>query len=141
MTFINNQWAKRQECTEEDRREYERERLLAWTADALAEMMEDGGMSKADLARRLGASRAHITQVLSGSRNATLSTVADFAWALGKRAVVKFEPLRAGHFISSPVHLVETKKLRIVDFKEEGLEDFSGDQGDFDFVSACAGAK
>lgn len=107
--FPNQDWAHRQECTDEARREHERERLIAWTLDAIADQMVEAGLSKADVARRLDTSRAHVTQVLSGSRNATLSTVADFAWACGKRAVVKFEPLRTGAFISQPAVQVSSR--------------------------------
>jgi transcriptional regulator with XRE-family HTH domain len=76
--------------------------------------MVEADCSKADVARKLGTSRSHITQVFSGSRNATLSTVADLAWACGKRAIVKFEPLRSGQFISQPVVLQQSVKPRIV---------------------------
>lgn len=115
MNTPNEQWAERQECSEEARREFERERLMVWTLDSLAELMEDTGISRADLARKLGTSRAHITQVFAGTRNATLSTVADLAWACGKRAVVKFEPLRSGQFISHPMQLSpQLKRAKIV---------------------------
>jgi transcriptional regulator with XRE-family HTH domain len=110
----NELWASRQECSEEARREFERERLMMWTLDALADIMQETGITKADLARKLGTSRAHVTQVFSGSRNATLSTVSDLAWACGKRAVVKFEPLRSGQFISHPVNLQSSLKPRVV---------------------------
>jgi hypothetical protein len=109
MMFPNQDWANRQECSDEARREHERERLVLWTLDAIADQMMDAGMSKADVARKLETSRANVTQVLSGSRNATLGTVADFAWACGMRAVVKFEPLRSGAFISQPVVQVSSK--------------------------------
>lgn len=111
----NQEWIERQECTDEARRAYESERLIAWTLDAVSERMESAGMSKADLSRKLGTSRANITQVLSGTRNATLSTVAELAWACGFRAVVQFEPLRNGQFISQPAALVEPKG-RLVQF-------------------------
>lgn len=105
----NADWIARQEDCEDSRREYERERLIIWTLDSLADLLQEGGITKADVARRLGTSRAHITQLFSGSRNATLSTVSDVAWACGKRALVKFEPLRSGQFISQPTSLVSTK--------------------------------
>lgn len=105
----NADWIARQEECEDSRREYERERLIIWTLDALADLLQEMELSKAEVARRLGTSRAHITQVFSASRNATLATVSDLAWACGKRATVKFEPLRSGQFISQPITLVSTK--------------------------------
>jgi len=101
--FNNEDWTQRQEASEADRREYERERLILWTTELLAELMIKTNVTKADLARKLGTSRAHITQMLSGSRNVTLNTLADAAWALGQRASIRMEPLREGAFISSPV--------------------------------------
>ena len=103
MDATNSEWTARQTGTDQDRREYERERLIAWTLDAISELISSCDMSKADVARKLETSRANITQVLSGSRNATLATISDLAWACGKRAVFRFEPLRNGEFISSPV--------------------------------------
>jgi len=67
---------------------------VLWVSDALARAMVENGLSKADLAEKLGTSRAHITQVLSGSRNMTLRTVADLAWACNQRAEIRMEALR-----------------------------------------------
>lgn len=109
----NAEWISRQDQSDETRRDYERERLQLWTMEAIADLISESSLTKADLARKLGTSRAHITQLMSGSRNPTLSTIADLAWANGKRAVVKFEPLRSGAFISTPVVLVHAaKKIR-----------------------------
>lgn len=105
----NGEWVARQEESDEARRGYERERLILWTLDSICDLMSNAGMSKADIARRLETSRSNVTQLLSGSRNATLGTISDFAWACGKRAVVKFEPLRNGQFISQPVSSVYTR--------------------------------
>ncbi len=53
------------------------------------------GITKAALARRLGKSKAYVTQALSGGRNMTLRTLAEFAWACGA-SVGGFEFVRAG---------------------------------------------
>jgi transcriptional regulator with XRE-family HTH domain len=106
----NQEWVERQEETSEARREYEYERLTVWALDELYEAMERNGLTKADLARKLGTSRANITQTFSGERNITLRTLSDLAWACGVRARVKVEPLRAGEFISSPVMVVEPRQ-------------------------------
>jgi 3-oxoacyl-(acyl-carrier-protein) synthase len=116
----NEAWAQRQERTEEARRGYERERLILWTLDSVAELLADAGVSKADVARKLGTSRAHVTQVFSGSRNVTLNTISDLAWACGKRAVVRFEPLRSGEYISQPMVLRSTQ-ARIVSMESRQM--------------------
>lgn len=89
----NAGWNERRDHTPEARRLYEQERLVLWVSEALAQAMAESGLSKADLAEKLGTSRAHITQVLSGSRNMTLRTVADLAWACNRTAEVQMGPL------------------------------------------------
>jgi transcriptional regulator with XRE-family HTH domain len=90
---VNSPWIHRRTATPEDHRLYEQERLVLWVSEALARAMAENGLSKADLAEKLGTSRAHITQVLSGSRNMTLRTVADLAWACNQRAEIRLEAL------------------------------------------------
>jgi ribosome-binding protein aMBF1 (putative translation factor) len=107
-------WYERQTATPEDRKEYEQERLLLEVTDKLYAAMEEAGLNKADLARMLGTSRAHITQCFAGRRNLTLRTVSDLAWAVGHRLTVAVEPLRDGKFISAPVQMVRPSSARIV---------------------------
>jgi len=108
----NSAWIARQTATPADRREYEQERLIAWIFEVLAESMETQGLTKADLARALNTSRAHITQLFSGQRNATLRTLADLAWACESRVTVTLEPLRQGEFVDMPVRLVRHTRPR-----------------------------
>ncbi|MBD8872882.1 helix-turn-helix domain-containing protein [Rhodanobacter sp. DHB23] len=108
---INEAWVARQEASDESRRLHERDRLAVWTMDSIAGLMEDQAVSKAELARKIGTSRSYVTQVFSGSKNPTLATVADLAWALGFRACVKFEPLRSGEFMSVPVQSCKVHAL------------------------------
>lgn len=51
--------------------------------------MEELNISKVDLAKRLGKSKSYVTQMLSGSRNMTLSTLSDICFALGFKPEVK----------------------------------------------------
>lgn len=111
----NSAWIARQDADDASRRDYERERLVAWVMAGISDLMERESLSKADLARKLGCSRAHITQLLSGSRNATLHSVADLAWACGARAAFRWEPLRSGDFVSSPVVLLGNVRPLIVE--------------------------
>lgn len=53
--------------------------------------MEDQKISKAELARRIGCSRAHVTQMLDGRRNMTLRTLAKIAYHLGYRFEVEMK--------------------------------------------------
>jgi transcriptional regulator with XRE-family HTH domain len=66
--------------------------------------MEDQGVHKAELARRVGKSRAYVTQSLSGHRNMTLSTLASYADALDADAVIDLKPReeRTGRLTPKP---------------------------------------
>ena len=61
------------------------EELILQVTDALTQALEDTGVKKVELARRLGKSPAFVSQVFGGGRNLTLRTVADIARALSLR--------------------------------------------------------
>ena len=86
-------WITRQTKDPEIRRFYEEERLILWTTEEIAEAMVAHGLSRADIADRIGTSRANVTQLLSGSRNMTLRSLARLAYACGMRAAIQFEEL------------------------------------------------
>ena len=71
----------------------ERERLASRTAERIRETMDEVGLSQADVARRLETSRANVSALLSGDRNMSLNTVADLAFALGRRVTIDLVPL------------------------------------------------
>ena len=109
----NQNWIERQSMSDEARRRYEEERLIVNVFESLSDAIDHGDLSRADLAKTLGTSRAHITQLFSGQRNLTLRTLADLAWACGARATFALEPLRTGEFIDVPVRLVSRSKPTI----------------------------
>jgi len=90
---INQEWIERQTASPESRRLYEEERLILWATEAVAEAMAKQGLTRAQLAVVLGTSRPNVTQLLSGSRNMTLRTLAALAHACGMRVDLKLEPL------------------------------------------------
>ena len=61
------------------------ERLILEVTEALAGALDDSGVTRAELARRLGRTPGFVTQVLGGGRNLTLRTIADIAAALSLR--------------------------------------------------------
>jgi transcriptional regulator with XRE-family HTH domain len=82
---------------------YERESLALQASEMILELMEKEGITKKELAERIEASKAHVTQVLSGSRNMTLHTLADFLYALGRKAELDAIPLHGTHENYVPV--------------------------------------
>lgn len=91
--MANEAWIKRQTATPEARRRFEEERLILWTTEAIWKAMDDQGLTRAELAARLGTSRANVTQLLSGTRNMTLRSLAGLAHACRLRAGVHFREL------------------------------------------------
>lgn len=72
--------------------------LFRVTEDILV-AMEDQGVSKAELAQRLGKSKARISQLLGGSTNMTIGTLADIAFALGLTLDKTFKEYSKGRYL------------------------------------------
>jgi len=84
----------------EFRKLYAIEGLVAEAGEFIARLLEEQRVSKAELARRLGKSRAYITQMLSGSTNLTVRTLAEVAYALGVEVKLEAVPLRAARQVA-----------------------------------------
>lgn len=70
----------------------EEERLILDGTELIFELLEKKGLTKSDLARLLGKTRGYVSQVLSGSRNMTLRTLAEMACALDYRIKLGARP-------------------------------------------------
>lgn len=77
------------------RRIYEREALAFEAAELISRLMEEHEVNKSELATRVGTSKSHITNLLSGSRNMTMHTLADLTFVLGHKVEMKAMPLSA----------------------------------------------
>lgn len=78
------------EFSRAEARAYAREDLIYNVTEELLVQMEELGVTKLELARRLGKSRSYVTQMLSGARNMTLGTLADICFELGITPQVVF---------------------------------------------------
>jgi len=74
--------------SEEFARVFAQEKLIEDATELIASAMQEQNVSKAQLAERLGTSRSHITQLLRGSRNMTLRTLADIMFMLRKEVML-----------------------------------------------------
>ncbi|MBA3320112.1 MAG: helix-turn-helix transcriptional regulator [Pyrinomonadaceae bacterium] len=83
--------------------------------------MEQQGVSNAELARRLGKSRAYITKVLQGNVNFTIESLVKIARALDHKFDFHFAPERETF---RDAHLAETwqKNLRAPAFTRIGMK-------------------
>lgn len=81
-----NDWVA---ASPERERIYAQEKLIVDAAEEICAAMDNSEVSKAQLAASLGKSRAFVSQILNGSRNMTLRTMADIASSLGKKVCVR----------------------------------------------------
>jgi transcriptional regulator with XRE-family HTH domain len=74
-------------------RQMAEEGLILDVSQQLFEVMEEEGITKAELAKRLGCSKAYITKLLRGPSNMTLRKVAEVFHALGRVLKLKAVPV------------------------------------------------
>lgn len=89
--------------TDQETRIDQQEWLILQVTLHIEKLMADKGVSKAELARRLGVNRAYITQLLDGQANMTLKKIADVLLALDSSLVVSTAPVSFETTISPAV--------------------------------------
>jgi transcriptional regulator with XRE-family HTH domain len=77
----------------ERHRIFEQESLAIEATELISTLLKERQVNKAELAKRIGKSKAYVTQLLSGGRNMTLHTFADLAFALGYKVELQASPL------------------------------------------------
>lgn len=75
---------------------FQQEGFILEVTELICGLMSKQGVSKSDLAARLGKSRAYVTQLLAGRSNMTLRTISDVLTALGESPRVTSVPLTIG---------------------------------------------
>jgi len=68
------------------------EELILDATELISKIMNDNGISKSELAERLGKTKAFVTQSLCGHQNLTLRTLANIFTGLGYQANFGAEP-------------------------------------------------
>lgn len=76
-------WLERELPKADDQREYALERCIVALTEAVASRMREAGLSRTKVAAKIGVTKGHVSQVLSGRRNMTLRSLADLLWACG----------------------------------------------------------
>ena len=89
--------------------------LLDITED-ICEAMEHQGISRSELANRLGVSRQYITNFLNTPTNTTLKSVVEFAVALGLEPHIRLQASASGH--SAPVPWEQATPEDVLPFRE-----------------------
>ena len=82
---------------------YQAEKLSLAVTEEFARVMKEKGMSRKDLAERLGVSKARVSNILNGSPNLTLKTLAAVAVALDSKVHLE---------LTEPSELLRTYRRR-----------------------------
>ncbi|MGD1027958.1 helix-turn-helix domain-containing protein [Candidatus Binatus soli] len=75
----------------ENRRLLRQEELILEVTEALSAAIQESGLTRSEVAKRLGKTKGFISQLLAGGRNLTLRTVADVADAVGVSLTIGVE--------------------------------------------------
>jgi transcriptional regulator with XRE-family HTH domain len=94
-----------EQVSTESRRLLNQEKLILEVTEALSEAIEEQGLTRSEVAKRLGKTKGFVSQLLGGGRNLTLRSVADLADAMGvslkveveRRQPTKIAPRHHGH--------------------------------------------
>lgn len=73
--------------------EFAEEMLVAEIQSVLQEILEEKGYSRADLAKKMGVTKARVTQIFSDTQNFTVRLVARAFHALGEKITLGHAPL------------------------------------------------
>jgi transcriptional regulator with XRE-family HTH domain len=95
--------------------EFVLEGVLLGVNERICEVMQEKGISRTQLADRLGKSRQYVTKLLNGKPNVTLSTLVQIAIALGEGLDI-FIPSSAGEARNRALraHEAEQRQRRVV---------------------------
>lgn len=77
-----------------DQKRRQRIKTLANSAFLVFEALENKGWSKAEFARHLNVTPAHVTQALRGTRNIGIGTLSDMLFELGQKLEIRTVPLK-----------------------------------------------
>lgn len=78
----------------EDQFLLEQERAYFAANLLITRLMDEAGVSRAELAKRLGKSRAFVTRLLDGSANMTIRTISNVLFHLGHKVDLQATPLQ-----------------------------------------------
>jgi antitoxin component HigA of HigAB toxin-antitoxin module len=104
---------EREDSAVEYRRLLIQEKLILEVTEALSGAIEESGLTRLEIARRIGKSKGFVSQLLAGGRNLTLRTVADLADAIGISLKLVVEKPRVASTLKEGVELKLRRTSRI----------------------------
>lgn len=91
---------------------FQQERAIYEATELLESVMRETGVTRTELARRLGKTKGWVTQLLDEEANKTIRTVADAFAVLGREYCSFQRPIRVGRRATNKVQSVEPGAAR-----------------------------
>jgi transcriptional regulator with XRE-family HTH domain len=85
--------------------DFAEEMLVAEIQSVLEELLQNKGYSRADLAKKMGVTKARVTQIFSDTQNFTVRLIARAFHALGEKVLINHEPLNKRAEVASSASL------------------------------------
>ncbi len=85
---------------------FQQERVILETAILIRRLLKERGLTKADLAAKLGRSKSFVTQLLNGHANMTLRTLSDIMCVLNRSLSVSAQPLEVSSSSAEPTEVI-----------------------------------
>lgn len=99
---------------------FQQERAIFEVTEQLEEAMREGGVSRSELATRLGKTKGWVTQLLDGEANKTIRTVADAFAVLGLAYRSFYGPIQLSNAPTAPAASpVRAKRSVIVSVEDD----------------------
>jgi len=113
-------WFKRELERARDSFDYKLEGLELEVTERILQVMEEKGISRSELAERLGVSKAAVSKLFNNGSNMTLKRLLTIAEALGQELRVNLGPVER-RIAENVVQYDATRRRSVPDFKFEGL--------------------
>jgi len=97
--------------------EVQQEVIRGLVTSGIYKILEEQNISKAELAQKLGISKAAVTRYLSGERNFTIDTLTHIAYVFDKAPKVSFVPLDSR--FEAPIYDLSAQSCNEVDVQNE----------------------
>jgi transcriptional regulator with XRE-family HTH domain len=99
-----------------DDSEFRAEGVILDITEKIVAKMEEKNISRAELARRLGVSKAFITKLLNGNTNLTLKTMVSVAAALGCELNIDICP--HGAVVARTIYVTNSPEIDLTGFRK-----------------------
>ncbi len=105
---MGSTWIEGQNTTDDEIRLFTQEKTIVEVTEMICALMQQMGVTKSELASRLGKTKGFVSQLLDGESNMTLRTVSDVLFAMGKELRTGVDNVASGSPVQWRVSTVQS---------------------------------